>query len=164
MMISANMNGKLNEQVTAEFAAAQKYLAMACALEAKGLKYLSKRFVDQYEEERKHGMKIVRYLLEVGAAVTLDALPKPTPDTSSLKSIVQAALDGERDITRRIHELVAQAEAEKDYSTLEFLQWFVDEQVEEVSTMVQLLKIVELAGPNVLQVEAYMRHELIEKS
>jgi ferritin len=162
MMISTNMNAKLNEQITAEFAAAHKYLAMSCALEAKGLKSLAKRFTAQYEEELKHGNKIVRYLHDVGATVSLDAIPKPAPDCSSLKTIVQAALDGENDITRRIHALVAAAEVEKDYSTLEFLQWYVDEQVEEIATMTQLLKVVELAGPNVLQVEAYMRHEIGE--
>jgi len=162
MLISAAMSAKLNEQVTAEFFAAHKYRAMACALEAKGLKNLAKRFLQQYEEELKHGNKIIRYLHDVGAAVALDAIPKPSPDCSSVKSMVQAALEGEMDITRRIHALVALAESEKDYATQEFLQWFVDEQVEEVATMTQLQKIVDLAGPNVLQAEAYMRHEIGE--
>ena len=162
MMISAAMNAKLNEQVTAEFSAAHKYLAMACAFEAKGLQMLAQRFVQQHEEERKHGMKIVRYLHDVGGTVALEAIPKPQPDCSSVKSIVKAALEGELDITRHIHELVALAESEKDYSTKSFLQWFVDEQVEEVSTITHLLNVVELAGNNVLQIEGYIRHELGE--
>lgn len=158
MALSANMTAKLNDQVTAEFSAAHKYLAMSCAFELKGLKSLAKRFVEQYEEELKHGRKILGYLHEAGATVTLDAIPKPQPDCSSVKSIVVAALEGEKDITRRIHELVALADSEKDYATLQFLGWFVEEQVEEIATMAQLLKIVEMAGANVLQVESYVRH------
>lgn len=160
MMISAAMNAKLNEQMMAEFAAAQKYLAMACAFERMGLKVFAARFIKQYDEERGHATKIMKYLQEVGANVTIEALAKPRSDYDTVESIVRAALDSEWDITRRINELVSLAETEKDYATRSFLQWFVDEQVEEVSSMNDLLRLVELAGTHVLQVEARLRDEL----
>ena len=70
-------------------------------------------------------------------------------------------MDSEVIITKKVNELVAQAERENDYATRSFLQWFVDEQVEEVSTMTELLQLVKLAGDNVLQVEARVRHEMV---
>jgi ferritin len=156
------MNAKLNDQITAEYFAAHKYLAMACAFERMGLKNLSKRFMKQYGEELEHAMKIVRYVLEVGGTVTLDAIPKPPGDLKNVEVMVQMAVDGELDITRRIHDIVTLAESEKDYTTRSFMQWFVDEQVEEVSTMTDLLNWVKLAGSNVLQVESLIRHTMVE--
>jgi len=163
MLISAAMNARLNAQITAEFSAAHKYLAMSCAFDAMGLKILSKRFVQQHEEELEHGMKILGYLQEVGGSVTLDAIPQPKGDYKTAESIVQAALESEMHVTRLINELVALAEQEKDYATRSFLGWYVDEQVEEVSSMTDLLRLVQLAGNNVLQVEARVFHEMSSK-
>ena len=161
-MISAAMNGRLNEQIAAEMYAAHKYLAMACVLDRMGLKALSKRFFMQHDEELEHARKILKFVLEVGGTVVLDAIQKPPADYPSLAAIVQAAMDGELDITKRIHDLVTHAESEKDYTTRSFLKWFVDEQVEEVSTMSDLLNVVKLAGSNVLQVESFIRHTMEE--
>lgn len=160
MMISKAMNAKLNGQLGAEFAAAHKYLGMACAFDRMGLKMLAKRFLTQHDEEREHGMKILKYIQEVGGTVALCSTPEPSGDFKTVESIVRAALDSEREITKMIHELVATANAENDYATASFLQWFVDEQVEEVSSITGLLQLVQLAGGNVLQVEARIRHEM----
>lgn len=163
MMISSKMNSKLNEQVTAELMAAHQYLSMACSFDGMGFKILSKRFIQQYEEELEHAMKFVKYLLEVGGTVQLEALPKPASGFKGVEQIVQAALDGEKHITNLIHGLVALAEDEKDYATRSFLGWFIDEQVEEVSSMVDLLNLIRLAGGNILQVEMRVRHEMTEE-
>jgi len=164
MMISETMNAKLNEQITAEFAAAHKYLAMACAFDSRGLKILCQRFVQQAAEERDHAMKILHYMLEVGGRVHLEAVPEPADQFANPKAIVAAALESEQHVTRLIHDLVSLADSEKDYATRSFLQWFVDEQVEEVASMRDLLTLVELAGNNLLQVEARIRHEMMPKS
>jgi len=161
MMISAKMNKALNQQITAEFGAVHAYLAMACRFNGMGLKILAAKFFVQADEEREHAMKIVRYVLEVGGTVTLDAIPKPAGQFDDVKSIVGAALESEKNITERINTLVGLAESEKDYATRSFLQWFVDEQVEEVSSMTDLLTLVEMAGDNVLQVEARVRHDMM---
>ena len=161
MMISEQMNAKLNKQVAAEFSAAHQYLAMSCAFSQMGLKFLSQRLSAQHAEELGHGNKIIKYVQEVGGRVVLDAVAKPTGEFESVESIVAAALDSEMMITKKVNELVALAERENDYATRSFLQWFVDEQVEEVSTMTELLQLVKLAGDNVLQVEARVRHEMV---
>ncbi|MCH8149202.1 MAG: ferritin [Planctomycetes bacterium] len=161
MMISSAMNAKLNEQIQGEFSAAHGYLAMACAFDAMGLKILARKFLGQHEEEREHGMKILHYLQEVGGTVTLSAIDEPRTDYTTAESIVTAALDSELHVTKMINEVMALAESEKDYATRSFLQWFVDEQVEEVSQMTDLLNLVKMAGGNLLQVEARVRHEMM---
>ena len=165
MMISTAMNAKLNDQIGAEFAAAHAYLAMSCAFDRMALKVLAKRFLKQHDEERSHAMKILHYLQEVGGTVSLEAIAKPKKDYKNTEAIVSAALQNEKDITAKINDLMTLAESEKDYATRGFLQWFVDEQVEEVSSMTDLLNVVKLAGENVLQVEALVRHQMLgEKS
>ena len=164
MMISKKITAKLNKQITTEFSAAHSYLAMACAFERMGLKILAKRFLAQHEEEREHALKIVNYVQKVGGAVTLEAVPKPTTDYKDAKAVVRAALASEKKVTQLIHELVALAESENDYATRSFLNWFVDEQVEEVASMTDLLNLMQLAGDNMLQVENRIRHEMTSGS
>ena len=165
MMISTAMNAKLNDQIGAEFGAAHAYLAMYCAFDRMALKFLAKRFLKQHDEEREHGMKILHYLHEVGGTVSLEAIAKPKKDYKNVEAIVSTALQNELDITAKINDLMTLAESEKDYATRSFLEWFVDEQVEEVSSMTDLLNVVKLAGDNMLQVEARVRHDMVgEKS
>jgi ferritin len=163
MMISPTMNARLNEQMMAEFFAAQKYLAMACAFERMGLKVFARRFMEQYQEEQKHAWKIMRFIHDVGGTVTIEALPKPPGDYAGVEAVVGAALGSEQEITRRIHELVRLADAENDYTTRSFLQWYVDEQVEEIASMTDLLHLVRLAGSNVLQAEARLQQLMADE-
>ena len=163
MMISTAMNAKLNDQIGAEFAAAHAYLAMSCAFDRMALKVLAKRFLNQHDEERGHAMKILHYVLEVGGTVSLEAIAKPKKDYKNMEAIVSTALQNEKDITTKINDLMTLAGSEKDYATSSFLQWFVDEQVEEVSSMTDLLNVVKLAGDNMLQVEALVRHQMLEE-
>ncbi len=162
-MISDAMSAKLNEQVTAEFAASHEYLAMACTLEQMGMKVLSKWFVRQSAEEREHAMMVIHYLQEVGAPVVLDAVSKPTKTGRTVKDIVKAALENEQRLTRMINDEVALADSQEDYATRSFLNKFVDEQVEEVSSMTDLLAMVEMAGDNILQVEMSLQYRMMTK-
>ncbi len=148
MALSEKMIQKLNEQVTAEFYSAYYYLGMAVAFDRMGLKILAQRFFQQTDEERLHGMKILQYLLTVGAPVELAEIKKPKQGWSSAEEIIQAAREHEAYVTSLINELVAQAEEDKDYATRSFLQWFVDEQVEEEASMQELLDLVRMAGPD----------------
>lgn len=155
MLIPQAVLDRLNQQIANEFHAAHNYLAMACRFDGMGLKMLSQWFFRQGAEEQEHGMKLLNYVLEVGGEVKLSSIDTPSGDMSSPISIVQTALDQEREVTRCIHEIVSLAEQHKDYSTRSFLNWFIDEQVEEVSTMTDLLQLVKMAGDNnLLQVEA----------
>lgn len=158
MNISNAMCHKLNEQVTHELSAAQTYLQMACLLEEMGLRVMSARFRTQSDEERGHALKLIDYVLEVGGRVVLDALPRPQCDYASVLAAVEAAVASEQTVTRQINDLVALAEKEQDYATRSFLQWFVDEQVEEVSSMTHLAQLARMAGPNLLQLEQYLQN------
>jgi ferritin len=154
MQIPQPVVDRLNEQIGHEFHAAHSYMAMACRFDSLGLKMMSAWFFKQGEEERQHAHKLMKYLLDVGAEVRLDAIDAPRGDLSNPVTIVQSALNQEMNVTRQIHELMALAEQHRDYATRSFLNWFVDEQVEEVSTMTDLLNIVQMAGPHqLLQVE-----------
>ena len=155
MMISNPMALKLNEQITHEFFAAHTYLAMSCDLEAMGLRILARWFRHHAEEEHGHGMKIINYLQDVGGEITLDVIPKPPEKLATVQQIVEAALKHEKHVTQQINELVGLADQKKDYATRSFLQWFVDEQVEEEATVGEVLDLVKLAGEkHMLQVEA----------
>jgi len=159
MALSDTMVTQLNGQITTEFATAHAYLAMACELDGKGLKVLSAFFAKQAEEERAHALKIIKYLQEVGGEVRLEAVAKPRSDYGDVAAIAEAALESEEHVTKLIHDLVELAEKEKDYATRSFLNWFVDEQVEEVASMTDLVQMVKLAGNNLLQLEARIRHQ-----
>jgi ferritin len=158
MAISEAMNAKLNEQIANELNASQVYLAMACMFEAQSLKMLAKLFRKQTEEERGHALKILDYIPEVEGKVVLHAIPQPTMEYASVEAAIEAALNHERRVTQQINELMALAEREKDYATRNFLNWYVEEQVEEVDSMLNLLQIAKLAGKNLLQLEAYVAH------
>jgi len=141
-------------QIANELGAAHKYLAMAYSFESMGLKILAKRFMKQSDEEREHALKIAKFVHDVGGSVTLEAIDKPKGDYSSAKAIVKAALDSEMTVTGQINDLVTMAKKENDYATENFLQWFVEEQVEEVSSMTELLQLVSMAGEaNLLALE-----------
>ncbi len=150
MMISQRMNDALNRQVANEFGACFSYLAMAFEFDTMGLKIFSKRFFEQADEERGHAMKIARFIQDVDAKVVLDTIAKPRTDYGSALAMVESALNHEKTVTKQIHGLVELAESEKDYTTRSFLQWFIDEQVEEESTMTDLLHMVKLAGESSL--------------
>ena len=159
MAVSGTMVKQLNAQIAAEFAASHAYLAMSCELGSMGLKVLSSFFAKQVEEERDHALKIIKYLQEVGGTVCLEAVEKPRDAYGDLTAIAEAALKSEEHVTKLIHDLVELAETEKDYPTRSFLNWFVDEQVEEVATMTELVQMVKLAGNNLLQLESRIRHQ-----
>ncbi|MCP4251029.1 MAG: ferritin [bacterium] len=163
MLISAEMTKRLNHQVTEELSAAHTYQAMTCAFDAMGLKIMAQRFQAQADEERGHGMKLLKYIMDVGGTVELEGIPKPSADCGSPMSILKAALDAELVVTKQYNELMAFAESEKDYATRSFLQWFVNEQVEEVSSMSDLVHLAEMAKGNMLQVEMRVRHAMMGK-
>ena len=154
MMITAKMNDRLNEQIANELNASHKYLAMSYCFDGMWLKVFAARFIRQAAEERTHALKIADYIHDVGGKVAFDGLEKPRGDYPNAKAIVKAALDSELTVTAQINEIVAMTEKETDYGTRSFMQWFVSEQVEEVSSMTELLQWVTLAGDNLFPLEA----------
>jgi ferritin len=159
MLISKELNTAINEQIGHEFQAAHQYANIACYFDGLGLKKLGKVFIKQSEEEHTHGMKFIDYIIETGGTVAVPAVVATKAAFESVEEAVQLSLDWEWEVTRRINALMALAIEQKDYAAQDFLRWFVTEQVEEISTMDNMLKIVRQAGPkNLIMLEAYFSH------
>ncbi len=144
-MISAKMAKALNDQIAAEYGSFYIYAAMAYQLKSMNLNVFAKWFELQADEEKEHAEKIADYLVNQDAAVKLVQLPAPKATWKSCLDICEGALEHEKYITKRIHDLVAMADKEKDYATRSFLNWFVDEQVEEEASTSELVEMVRLA-------------------
>jgi len=146
MQISQKMTDGLNAQAGREYGAFLQYVAMAAWCEEQGLPSLTAFFYKQSDEESEHGRKIVRYLGEVGATVVLPALPQPKTNYPSIEAAMRHFLELEEGVTRAIHALVEQAQAEKDHTTNQFLQWYVAEQREEMASATHLLQAAQRLG------------------
>lgn len=160
MIIKEKTVDAINSQIQSEFAASAQYIAIAVYFDEEGLPELAGFFYRQSEEERMHAMKFVHFLLDAGAKPIIPPLPNMRNEFASAADAVQFALDQEKKVTHQINNLVAIATAEGDYTSQNFLQWFVMEQVEEVSSMTQLLQTVQHAGSSLLLVEDFMRRQM----
>lgn len=159
MFISSELAKAMNEQIGHEFGANLQYLSIAAHFDKQNLKLLAKLFFEQAEEEKEHAMKFVHYLLDTRGELRIPAIPAPKPNFASAEEAVQAALDWEQEVTAQINRLMALAVSQDDYLAQNFLQWFIDEQLEEVTKMDQLLSVVRRAGEQgLLMVEAYLVH------
>jgi ferritin len=134
MLIDRKMTDGLNRQIGREYSAAMQYVAMGAWFEEQGLDGFAEFFFRQAAEENEHGFKIVRYLGECGAHVSLPEIPKPRDSFGSVIEALEQFLSMEEEVTRAIYELVELARAENDHSAFQFLQWYVEEQREEVSS------------------------------
>jgi len=159
MLISHELAQAINEQIGREFGASMQYLSIAGYFHVQKLTLLSKLFFDQAEEEKVHAMKLVHYVLDTQGELRIPSIAQPQPTFASAEEAVQAALNWEQEVTGQINRLMDLAVSQNDYLAQSFLQWFVDEQLEEVTTMDQLLSVVRRAGEkNLLMVEAYLVH------
>ena len=159
MMISKELNAAFNEEIGLELFASNQYLNIASYFDSVGLKMLAGMFSKQSDEERAHAVKFVHYLEEVGGAVEIPAVAAPKAAFASVEEAVALALQWELEVTSRVNAMMTLAVGQKDYAAQDFLRWFVTEQVEEVSTMENLLKVVRISGErSLLMVEAYLVH------
>src|SRR5436190_6055320 len=148
---------RLNEQVAYEFAASQQYVAIAVWFDSETLPLLAAHFYRQAVEERNHAMMIIQFLLDSDHEVVVPAVEAPRTTFSDAREPVALALDQEKRVTEQIAALAALAREEGDLVGEQFLHWFLQEQREEVSSMSDLLKIVERASEsNILLVEDYL--------
>ena len=131
-MISTKLEDALNEQINKEFYSAYLYLGMAAHFESEGLKGFAKWMRVQASEEQGHAMKIYDYLFSVDAKPVLKSVKEvPVHYEKSPVEVIQEVLKHEQYVTASINSLYELALAEKDYKTQNFLQWFINEQVEE---------------------------------
>ncbi len=160
MLISQKMSTAINEQIGREFGASHQYVSIAAHFDAENLSTLAKHFYRQAEEERDHAMRFVRYLVDAGEKVAIPAVAAPKPEFASAEDAVKLSVKWEKEVTRQIHALVDLAMKESDHTSFNFLQWYVSEQLEEVSSMEKLLSLVQRGGEGgLLQVDQYLaRH------
>lgn len=157
MALQSNVVDALNAQMGRELEAHLQYLAISSWFDGEGLPELTKFFAAQAAEEHVHAMKFLDYLQEAGGTVAIPGLEAPKGTFENAEEAVAAALASENEVTARINQLVDLAQATSDHATGVFLQWFVTEQVEEVSTMTQLLQVTRRAGDDgLLLVEDYI--------
>ena len=152
MKISKNMQSALNNQIALEANASNSYLAMASWCEITGYEGGASFFYAQSEEERGHMLKIVHYLNNLGAAATIPATKIPASNFKSLESVLKTALSSEQTVTSAIHKMVEIAQKDKDHSTYAFLEWFVNEQVQEETKFETLIQKFELIGRDKLAI------------
>ena len=147
----------LNDQLANEFAASQQYIAIAVWYDNETLPLLARHFYRQAVEERNHALIIVQYLLDAQAPVTIPAVEAPRTGFADPIEPVQLALAQERAVTAQIQDLAKLARSEDDLVGEQFLAWFLKEQLEEMSSMSDLLRTVERAAEtNILLAEAYL--------
>lgn len=159
MKISEKLTNGINAQIGHEFQASQQYLAMAGYFKEKELTLLHKLFLDQSDEERAHALKFVDYIWDTESKLEIPALEAPYSSFNTSEEVLEAALKWEQEVTRRINDLMKIAVEENDYQSQSFLKWFVDEQLEEETSMTQLLNVIRMSGEkNLLMVEAYLAH------
>jgi ferritin len=157
MLISSKLAQAFSQQVGNEMGASLQYVAIASYFDGESLPELAKFFFRQADEERTHSMKFVHFLNEADGKLTIPAIPAPKSEFASAEEAVQLSLDWEQQVTQQIYGLVNQAKDENNYIAQRFLDWFVTEQLEEVSSMSTLLGIVRRAGPSgLLHVEDYL--------
>jgi len=159
VLISHELAKAFNQQIGHEFGASMQYVSIAAHFSQRQLKMLAKLFFEQAEEEKQHAMKFVQYLLDTKGDLKIPAIPAPTPTFASAEEAVQAALNWEQEVTKQITGLMDIAVKQNDYLGASFLQWFIDEQLEEVVKMDRILSIIRQSGErNLLMVEAYLVH------
>jgi bacterioferritin B len=149
----------LNEQIGHEFAAHQQYVAIAVHYDAETLPQLARFFYRQALEERDHAMMMVQYLLDADVPAQVPGVVAPQVEFADVVAPVALALEQERRVSDQINALAATARREGDYTSEQFIQWFIKEQVEEVATMSDLLRVVERGRDTPMDVETWMARE-----
>lgn len=145
-MIHPKIQAALNKQIQAEADSSQYYLAMASWAEKNGFEGVSNFFYDHSDEERQHMLKLVKYVNERGGHAKITAVQEPPNDFTDLKQAFQHLLDHEVKITQLINELVHFCLEQRDYTTHNFLQWYVSEQIEEEALARTILDKLSLIG------------------
>lgn len=145
-MFSDKLLNELNEQIKYELFSANYYLAMAAYCAAEGLSGFTNFFEVQAEEERFHAMKFFHFINEMGGRAQIRAMDEPKNEYESLEEVFTLSLNHEKFVTKRIYMLMDMARDEKEHATISFLNWFIDEQVEEEASMSDLLHKVKLLG------------------
>lgn len=139
-MLSQALLDKLNDQMNYEFYSSQVYLAMAAYCSAESFDGFANFFIVQAEEEKFHAMKIFHFINTLGKRAVVSGMSDPSNEYGSLLDVFEQAYEHEQTVTRRIYELSDIAWNEREHATINFLKWFIDEQVEEEATFDSIIQ------------------------
>ncbi len=145
-MLSNTMNEILNEQINKEFYSGYLYLSMSAHLKELGLNGFASWTRLQAKEEVEHGLKIFDYLIDCNSFVTLKQIRTPEFEFKGISSIFNHIYEHEKCITRSIMEIAKKAEEESDRTTLNFIDWFIAEQIEEEEAVNNIIKRLDMFG------------------
>lgn len=155
-MLSEKIESLLNNQIQHEFEAGNWYLSMSSWAEVNGYHGTASFFLEQSKEENFHAMKIFHYINGRDGHALAPAVAKPDSEFDSIRHLFERGLELEQENTRKINELVEAAKEAKDHATDQFLQWYVDEQVEEEElfrTILDKLNILGEKGPGLYMLD-----------
>lgn len=160
MLLSTDLTTALNEQVGHEFGASLQYVAIAAYFEGDNLPVLARHFYQQAAEEREHAMRFVKFIVDVGGQLTIPPIPAPRSAFNSAEEAVQLSLAWEQTVTEQINRLMDGAITEGNHLARNMLEWFINEQLEEMASMETLLGMVRRAGDQgLLLVESFLARE-----
>ena len=145
-MLSKKIEKELNNQILLEAESSQTYLAMASWAEGEGFNGTVNFLYKHSDEERGHMLKLVRYINDRDGKAVIPALSKPESNYKSISQLFRTLLDHEMMVTESINRLVALCLEEKDYTTHNFLQWYVAEQIEEEALAKSIMDKLKLIG------------------
>ena len=148
MKLSNKLEKALNDQINLEFSSAYAYLGMAAYFEHSAVTGFAKWMKTQSEEELGHANKFFEYVVVRGGRAILQTIPEPKSDYKSVLEAFKASLGHEQKVSAAIYAIYDLASADKDFATLSFLKWFLDEQVEEEKNVGDMLAKLEMIGDN----------------
>ncbi|MFY7066770.1 ferritin [Nocardiopsis changdeensis] len=150
----------LVDQVRHEFTASHQYVALAAWFDTHDLPQLARVFYEQSLEERDHAMMLVRYLIDRDVDFALQGVDGIETEFAAPRDLVALALRQEREVSDQFQRLAKVARDEDDYTGEQFLQWFIQEQVEEIAKMSTLLNVVDRSNGNLFDVETFVARDM----
>lgn len=148
-MLNENMAGKLNRQMNMEFYSANLYQQMSAWTEINGYVGSAAFLSNQSSEEKAHMNRLYKYLLDSGVMPVFETVEAPQSDYADLHEVFKKAMEHEIHLTSEINDLVSAAQTERDYTSFQFLQWYVSEQHEEETlfrTVLDKFKVIGTEG------------------
>ena len=158
-MLKKRVEEVLNEQLNREFYSAYLYLSMSAYFDSIDLEGFAHYMKVQYQEEMAHAIRIFNYVSNVGGRVTLKAVEQPKGTWKDVIEVFEETHKHECFITNSINEVLTVAHEEHDYATINMLQWFIGEQVEEEATVLKILnqlRMIEGKGPGLFMLDREM--------
>lgn len=144
--LTEDVENLLNDQVKLEAKSSSSYLAMAAWCDRNGFDNSAEFFYKQSDEERSHMLKIFKYVTDLGGRAVSPEVLDVAQEFDSFKDVFEKALEQEISVTQSINRIVDKCHKAKDYTTATFLQWFLNEQIEEEFVARRALELFDVIG------------------